>query len=134
MKAYTILTIVMAGLLFSCSKFESEVSLGQYRITYKVATESGDWFGTYLGLYEEICLCEEPYQPGDWAHAFTSSNIPNELSISATSELFDDIRIIDKPDVTVSIYINGELVGIETNSEADGKSVVSYPSASSPLL
>lgn len=134
MKIYTILMMTVAGLLCSCSKFESEVSIGQYRITYKVATESGTWYGTYLGLTEEFCFCEKPYQPGDWTYTFTSNSIPEKLSISATSELFEDISVLDKPDVTVSIYINGELIAIETNSEADGKSAVSYPSAGSPQL
>lgn len=130
MKAHRIWICFLFMLFCSCSKFESEVSLGQYRITYRVVTESGDWFGTYLGLDEEICLCEAPYQPGDWSYTFTSNNIPSKLSISATSELFDDSGIINKPDVTVSIYINGELMNIQTNSIADGKANATYPATS----
>lgn len=111
----------------SCSNFESEVSLGTYRITYKVNTESGKWHGKYIGLNEEVCLCEKPYQEGEWSYTFTSNSIPSILLIEATSEFFDDAETNDIPDITVSIYINGELNETQTNSIADGRSQATLP-------
>ena len=129
MKALVILILIVGGALSSCSKFESEVSLGQHRITYKVSAESGLWYGKYLGRNGEVCLCEAPYQPGEWTHSFATDNIPSDLYIQVTSEFFDDSTLVNKPDVTASIYINGELADIQTNSIADGKVEAKYPSA-----
>ena len=123
--------IIVASLLFSsCSKFDSEVSLGDYRITYQVVTENGEWFGSYIGVDGEVCLCEAPYQNSEWSYIFTTNEIPSKLSLQATSEFFDETRMTDFPDVTVSIYINGDLKDIQTNSIADGKSEASYPVSS----
>ena len=114
----------------SCSKFESEISLGEYRITYNVVTESDNWFGKFIGEEGEVCLCEAPFQPSDWSYTFTTNRIPSKLQIEATSELFDETKMTDFPDITVSIYINGELKDIQTNSIADGKTLATYPGES----
>lgn len=122
MKTYRISISLIALLFFSCSAFEEELTLGEHRIVYKVNTESGDWFGSYIDKNgETICLHEEPFQHGEWTHSFVTNTVPKELSIEASSELFSDSTIVNKPDVTASLYIDGELVETQTNSIADGK-------------
>lgn len=116
------ISIVIAALIFSaCSRFETEISLGEYRITYEVETEYGDWYGSYLGSQGEVCLCEEPFQASEWTHTFSTNEIPQNLFIEVTSEFHEDTTLVDKPDITASIFINGELIDIQTNSIDDGK-------------
>ena len=105
----------------SCSRFESEISLGQYRITYEVETEYGDWFGTYLSSSGEVCVCEESYQSSGWTHTFSSNQIPGNIFVEASSEYYEDTTRTDIPDITASIYVNGELIDRRVNYIADGK-------------
>ncbi len=51
--------------------------------------------------------------------------IAAELSSEVTSEFCNDSTFLDKPDVTVSNYINGDLLKTQTNALADGKTKVS---------
>ena len=91
-------------------------------------TESGDWFGSYINSQGElIYLDEESYQLSEWTYSFSVNEIPGELSIEATSELFNDSTVVNKPDITTSIFIDGELVVSKTNHLDDGKSIAEYP-------
>ena len=117
---------ILAALLFSCSAPDEEITLGKYRITYKADVESGRWLGSYINSEGElICLCEAPYQLDGWLHRFTTNEIPAQLTFEVESEFYTDSTFVDKPDVTASIYINGELVETQTNALADGKTRVS---------
>ena len=119
-------------LLFSsCASFDEELSLGTHRITYIVNTESGTWFGSYIDKHGEVVsLQDRPFQLGEWTYSFVSDEIPGELFIEASSEFYDDDSVEDKPDVTTSIFIDGDLIDIQTNSIADGKTATGNPSLS----
>lgn len=131
-RASSLLVVLLIG--SACSRFETEITLGQYRITYEVETEYGDWYGSYLGSTGEVCICEEPYQAGEWTHTFSTNEIPQNLFIEATSELFEDTTIVNKPDITASIFINGELIDIQTNAIDDGKTRATANGAEIPSL
>jgi len=119
------LCTVLAGTV-SCTSPDSEITLGRYRVTYKASVESGQWFGNYTDRNgSSICVCIEPYQSDGWLHSFTTNEIPAELSFEVTSEFYPDSTVVDKPDVTASIYINGELLKTQTNSLSDGRTKVS---------
>ncbi len=128
MKTYRISMSFSMIILFSFSSCEEELSLGEHRFTYQVITESGDWFGSYINSHGElIYLNEEPYQLSEWTYSFSVNEIPSELFIEATSELFNDSTVVNKPDITTSIFIDGELVVSQTNHLDDGKTVTAYP-------
>jgi hypothetical protein len=111
--------------MFSCTSPDEEITLGKYRITYKAQLESGLWYGNYTDADgNEICVCDEPYQPDDWLHSFTTNEIPDNLTFEVISEFFEDSLVVDKPDVTASIFVNGELLKSLTNSQGDGKTKV----------
>lgn len=111
--------------MFSCTSPDEEITLGKYRITYKAQVESGLWYGNYTDIDgNEICVCDEPYQPDGWLHSFAANQIPPNLSFQVISEFFEDSLVVDKPDVTASIFVNGELLKSSTNSQGDGKTKV----------
>lgn len=114
-----LIILILAGFFYSCDKTETEISLGEYRLTYKVGVESGLWYGNYLdGNGKSICVCEEPYLLDGWMHSFATGNLPDELSITVTSEFYADSSVVDKPEVSASIFLNGELLA---SSSANGK-------------
>jgi hypothetical protein len=114
---------------FSCSNFEEELSLGEHKVTYMVLTESGDWFGQYIDKRgDTVRLHEEPFQHGEWTHSFVTHTLPDILFIEASSEQFPDSTILDKPDITASLYVDGELIETKTNSIMDGKTEASNTS------
>jgi len=120
-----LIILILVVLLYSCDKVGTEITLGEYRVTYKVGVERGLWYGNYLdGNGKSICVCEEPYQLDGWMHSHATKNLPDELSITVTSEYYADSSVVDKPDVTASIYLNGELLKTQTNSIADGKTKI----------
>jgi hypothetical protein len=117
--------VVLVTGLISCTTQDDEITLGKYRITYKANVESGLWFGSYTdSAGNSVCLCEQPYQLDGWLHSFATSEIPQELMFEVESEFYVDSTIVDKPDVTASIYINGELMKTRINALADGKTRV----------
>ena len=121
----SIVISVVTG-LYSCTSPDEDLTLGKYRITYKAQVENGLWYGSYTDADEaSICICEKPYQPDGWLHSFATNEIPAELTFEVTSEFFTDSTLVDKPDVTASIYLNGELLKTQTNALADGKTKVS---------
>lgn len=102
---------ILCALLYSCDQPDTEITFGEYRVTYKVNVERGLWFGNFIdGNGKSICVCEEPYQPDGWMHSYAMQDFPSELSITATSEYYADSSVVDKPDVTASIFLNGELL------------------------
>lgn len=125
-------TICMLAVgMISCSEFTSEITLGEYRITYRANVERGLWYGSYTDRQgNSICVCEEPYLSDGWMHSFATSELPSELSFVVTSEFYADSTVIDKPDVTGAIFLNGELLASQTNLIGDGKTKVSvsFPS------
>ena len=124
MKNIQLMVVLVTGLI-SCTTQDDEITLGKYRITYKANVESGLWFGSYTdSAGNSVCLCEQPYQPDGWLHSFATNEIPQELMFEVESEFYVDSTIVDKPDVTASIYINGELMKTRTNTLADGKTRV----------
>ena len=130
-----LLNICIIGMLavglISCSDLSSEITVGEYRITYQANVERGLWYGSYTDAQgKSICVCETPYQPDGWMHSFATSELPSELSFVVTSEFYADSTVVDKPDVTGAIFLNGELLISQTNLIGDGKTKVS---ASIPL-
>ncbi len=121
-----IVAIIVIMEMQSCSSIDSELTLGEYRVTYEATVEKGLWYGNYTdGQGNSICVCEEPFQPDGWMHSFATSELPDELTFVVTSQFYADSTIIDKPDVSASIYMNGKLLKSETNAVADGKTKVS---------
>jgi len=118
---------LLAGcfVFLSCSSPDEEITVGKYRITYKAEVEDGLWFGSYKDADgNDICVCDEPYQQDGWIHSFATNDLPMNLIFEVTSEFYEDSLVIDKPDVTASIFINGELQETLTNSMADGRTRV----------
>jgi hypothetical protein len=112
--------------LISCSDLSSEITLGEYRVTYRANVERGLWYGSYTDAQgNSICVCEAPLLPDGWMHSFATSELPTELSFVVTSEFYADSTVVDKPDVTGAIFLNGQLLISQTNLIGDGKTKVS---------
>ncbi len=131
MRTLTISILSLVTLFFSCKKeLDAPPRPNESLITYEVITSSGTWFGEYFNEKQERLYTSPPAgvfvpQPSGWKFNFRPAFKPIQLYCHATSTCICT-GTPTSPDVTVNIYVDGNLMATQKNNWAKGVTSVVY--------
>lgn len=119
MNRFYLILSLFSFLIFSCDQKEDEPLL---KVTYEVITSGGaNWYGEFddeNGVRVNTSELGSVTLPSGWNHEFEPKISPLELTIHGTADCptCTDSERLESEDITVNIYINGNLEQTETNT------------------
>ena len=116
-------------LMVACKKDSPSSASRDVTLTYEVITTSGTWFGEYndqSGTRINTKPTEQaPVLQSGWKFNFKPQSHPFEMFINASSTCIC-MGTPTSPDVTINLYVDGNLVKTATNNWTKGQAAISY--------
>jgi hypothetical protein len=129
MKKFLLFFALCLPLAWSCNSTDDinaqqRIANDEINVTYEVTTATGKWFGEYFDATGARIQTSPLEQSSGWKYSFKVSKRPLDLMMHATSSCLCENT--PRPDVTVKVYINDQLVKTETNNWAKGVTTAVY--------